>query len=69
MKIEIYFNFIYIMHYNGLIFFWHCFNYPHGIWVEPLTFNMLKPSQERINMVNILTQNVLEKKMKKINWS
>jgi hypothetical protein len=42
MKIEVTFNFIiYTMHYNGLVIFLTFFQ--HGTWVEPSTFNMLKP--------------------------
>jgi hypothetical protein len=42
MEIETTFNFIYIMHYNGLMVVLHLFNYQSGTWVEPFNFNMLK---------------------------
>jgi hypothetical protein len=43
VEIKVTFNFIYIMHYNELMFFWHLFNNQHGTWVKLSTFNMLKP--------------------------
>jgi len=42
MEIEITFNFIYTMYYNGLMIFKHLLNYQHGTCVELSTFNILK---------------------------
>jgi hypothetical protein len=43
MQIEVPFNFIYTMHYSELVICLTFFNYQYGTWIEPSTFNMLKP--------------------------
>ncbi len=40
MEIGVAFNFIYTMHYNGLMIFFHIFLI---IKIEPFTFDILKP--------------------------
>jgi len=40
VEIEVAFNFIYTMHYNVLMNF---LTFQDDTWVEPSTFNMLKP--------------------------